>query len=1165
MQLVSSEVDQLNRFFEQLRGGPAFLFIGQDHFRIGSGHDNFLTHVLKKFSNTPVLANDSYDSLLRTAASIDTEAATAWMDELSSRVSAPDWIQAITRYPWSGVFTSAIDATWLNTLRVGWRDVSPVFEERVRPSDPRNRRNLHVTFLFGCVNRSSVQERPPLTQREWLNRKQVAVGLARRLPEYVTPRGVLVLEAYAIDRDWLRPEDLAAIIDEFNPQQVHAFSGDDLADHPYFYELIADGKLVVHRMGLAEAFVVGERVGLLAGEEGAGEFGADYGIGINGRTIDIPREIRKIVSRSAIVLDQELLNPPPALSIDARYQEFRSFLGASEGSPRWSAFARGLAFHRDFEKKLRDVVRARLNSQELVDVPIILHGPTGTGKTVALAAIAFEVCRDQKYPVLFIPGSTKRPVAEHIDQFCQYVENHGARACLVVWDGMVNLEDYRDFLTRLTSRGRKVVLIGSTYLRQSDRSLIAPKQHQGKRWKQTELVEAPSSLSSDEIESFRSHLEELGLNLSELVGTLGVKTDETFLVALYRLLPETRSQIRGGVVREVSHAESVLIRRLQQIPALDLASTALAHAMARAGILNELEDIFEGSQEIDGESVSPILVLTGLVMVPGRFGLQVPLEILVRAVGANEFAKIAGLAEDIDIFRWYEDPFGNIEMGPRSSLEATLVVRSRLGGPGTEIEFAEKLLMEVRPNMGGTTSDRDIQFAVDLLRAIGAGGTEKHRFAPFFHRLALTLRRLREERGVESARLMLQEANLLREWAIDQGSDLQQNPEGRSALDQAYDAAEDVLGQAIDLASREERSKNFLAQLLVEQASLRAARSRYALESGADRRIAADQFMGARDALQDAQRLDPSNYYPLDVLGWSSIYIIGSELLDQRDAIEVRADVLNAFQTADPEDFDAVQRVKLLSRRMEVYEQLGLQDLAEEDFELLRSLGSGAGFYLRAFQLAGLSSLERSLDSRTISELRKALEFLEQNRNAIRGDPRCLDLLLDLWWTVNTGHRLFEGERQVVSLGKNEWTDLQSVIRDLENTDGSRREFALPFLDAMAQFHLKNFPEAMRIFERVRRDSEQVRGRRRVIRSYLASKPSGVPEVYYGTVVSVSRGSMAAATRGEVFVEGIRQNIPFLAHDFGGSQIEVGEALQDFHIAFNFLGPIADPAQYYSH
>jgi hypothetical protein len=52
----------------------------------------------------------------------------------------------------------------------------------------------------------------------WNDRRHVAVALARRLPEAVTPLGVLAIAGYTGDLDWLSLADLLPIVNRLNPR-----------------------------------------------------------------------------------------------------------------------------------------------------------------------------------------------------------------------------------------------------------------------------------------------------------------------------------------------------------------------------------------------------------------------------------------------------------------------------------------------------------------------------------------------------------------------------------------------------------------------------------------------------------------------------------------------------------------------------------------------------------------------------------------------------------------------------------------------------------------------------------------------------------------------------------------------------------------------------------
>lgn len=79
---------------------------------------------------------------------------------------------------------------------------------------------------------------------------------------------------------------------------------------------------------------------------------------------------------------------------------------------------------------------------------------------------------------------------------------------------------------------------------------------------------------------------------------------------------------------------------------------------------------------------------------------------------------------------------------------------------------------------------------------------------------------------------------------------------------------------------------------------------------------------------------------------------------------------------------------------------------------------------------------------------------------------------------------------------------------------------------------------------------------RRVVRHHLWSDPDGKPRVFHGRVVRDDLGP----GRARIQVEELRQEIEILHRDFPDSELRRGSAIRGgFYIAFNFIGPIAEP------
>src|SRR5207244_3717874 len=137
---------------------------------------------------------------------------------------------------------------------------------------------------------------------------------------------------------------------------------------------------------------------------------------------------------TATILDDNVFVPPRQSSPDQEYVEYRNFLAEPVKLNDWSGFAKGFVFERDFERLLRSECERRLRKTRLQLDPVLLHGETGTGKTVAMAHVAYSIGSESEFPTLFIERSVSTPDWRPIDRFLNWAEDCGAASCLIVWD-----------------------------------------------------------------------------------------------------------------------------------------------------------------------------------------------------------------------------------------------------------------------------------------------------------------------------------------------------------------------------------------------------------------------------------------------------------------------------------------------------------------------------------------------------------------------------------------------------------------------------------------------------------------------------------------------------------------------------------------------------------
>ena len=154
---------------------------------------------------------------------------------------------------------------------------------------------------------------------------------------------------------------------------------------------------------------------------------------------------------------------------------------------------------------------------------------------------------------------------------------------------------------------------------------------------------------------------------------------------------------------------------------------------------------------------------------------------------------------------------------------------------------------------------------------------------------------------------------------------------------------------------------------------------------------------------------------------------------------------------------------------------------------------------------------------------------------------------------------MFSGERLTFPFGGDDWDLVYKRVDKLLSFPELSSNLYLKYLLAVCQFHKEQYGLSKDTFRELDVEAQNMSGSRRIFKSYLASSPSGEPIKFSGVV----QRAESERHRGYVWVDQIRQNLPFFFRDFVEGEINEGDPLPDFHIAFNFIGMIADPMRYY--
>ena len=1113
---------------------PIVLILGQGAWIEPDGKDPVLNMALEHIG-LEGHSEISWRSLLRTTA-LNTSFY-EWLAERFECRVAPSPLAILREIPWSAVFTSTLDQTLKLMLTGQGREPEVVLSKDQEPRMSRSRARPPIYHLFGhSASLSDPNASPPKDLSE-LNTRRVghAVPMLNRVLDTATAFGLIVVDGLIPGKDWLRIDDIIGAIGRAAPEQVLWCGGqpslgtDDTID---FDTAVQARRILVvpERFGsvLAELRAFGRLPALSSPES---EEPGIVSFRDGGRLITKPSERLRIEAVASIVDDAWTAFLAPLMPT-SEYIAFRRFHGDLEG-PRTlvDGARRGFAIERDFEQVLFQRVNSAIENHASLDGPLILHGQSGTGKSVALARVVAKVREKKAAAVLYAIGRLPQP--QDISDFCKGAEEHGAKSTLIVCDANLDVEPYHELLKRLRSIGRRVVVLGSRY-RFTD----------GKNFSLG--IEVPATLSENEQIQLASIFRQyLGEEIDQ-----DTVLSSNILAFLYRILPPSRPRIGSGLGAEARATEKTLrLRGSSRIEAIP--DTQIAQQMVRAGYSEEYRRLFneDQNQALDmGDAAGKII---DLVMVPGSLSCFVPVNLLLRTV-ANTFSGktevIYKLFRDLDLFRWKwaDSECSELLIAPRLSLEAELICKRRLGGPENESSIIIELIQSVRSTID---KEHELNFLFSLLRNISSDGPRRSRYSEAYVKIAKALTELREQYGVVNASLMLQES-AFRRAAIRESAT--QDDDG-SLLEEAREAVQQALDMSASSWSKF-MSKRTRQNLQVERASIYGFLAYSSALKAASGNKIWQSYETARIAIRKAVSVTDS-YFPLDIGLWVPADILSkSNCLTEMQRSELKADIYDILYQVDPQSFSISQREKFQIRRMKVGKMLQDDTMTEDAFQKLDASDSTAGYYLRAREIApSLMHNGETFNPEERERAGAAADFLRSNFDRIDNDDRCLSLLLECMWIFEIGRRPFVGNRQPLPHDNSTRHKFLRIVRDLNEASGSAPRNVTRYLEAVLTWITGEIRLAEELFKVLDRDTAY-EDHGRVFRRHVLSVNDQKPHRFSGRIEKeISEGHWW------IRVEELGQSIKLLSRDFVRQEPGYGREIGDFAIAFNFIGPIADP------
>lgn len=1120
---------------------PCVLVLGQDACRIADCSDAVLDLFLSHLSRPR-----SEPRTWRTALTAPvTDEDLAWLTERFERNVVAESLEMALDLPWSAVFTSSIDPRITARLESRGRQPDPILASDHYPTVPRSTVRLPVYFLYGRSSDQHESARPPRSNAELKRRNARHVApLLSRLEDTATVLGTIVIDGYLPESDWLELDDLFGAIRVGGGPKVLWFGVERAPQHDLVKELEREGSLFFEprRLGavVAELEARGELTSIQRFRSGREivSLGGD-------KILDVPPALRLRVEASAAIVDDDWTEQPVPLAQPARAEAFQQFHG-NLGSPRGlvEGIMRGFAIERPFEQRLRERIDTQLARRSELDRVVLLHGQSGTGKTLACARLVTRL-RARRLPVLFAVGRV--PLATDVDAFGLLAENSGAPATVVVCDANAGPGLYMKLAEALASRGRRTLVVGTSYrLEDAGRLPI-------------ELVEAHAEADTDErnevVELVKKHVPTTDVALK----TLREEDGASVFALLYRVLAYGRERLVSGVTGEARANEDVVRKRTRA--RRSPIATQLAQALVTAGRHSGELPMFDG--EIDalfGHDAPGRLI--DLIMVVGRLGLFVPLSLVMRTLRAQatnlEFSEIAAIFHELDLFRWKHDEEGSeLLIGPRLQLEAEVIAKRRLGGWHREVQCILDLVENVRPF--GVDGGTERRFLFDLLYQVDRRGPRGDELAGGYLSIAEALTKLRVSHGFDDVSLILKESGFRRDYLYVHMNEPPSSAERDRILNDARIAVDDAIRRAdlgeVKLSPRGRRD------LFVERAALYGYLAvGHAMHGAKPDEVWAD-YQAARAASRKAISLAP-DYHPYDVGLWTTADLLSSRVATRLGATqeaELRADLYMLLDQLSVDDVRSDQTIQYLRRREQVGKLLGDQALSSEARAAIKRENPAVATYLEAREIAATLFVKKGeeLGEAACTKADEALQILRKAGNISGQDGRCLSLQLELEWISATGERLLGGERRPLPVEVARRNELYRLVTAIKAQNGGVLDFRLRFLEAVLLWVAGNVKAADLEWRTLGRETDlEVRGRTH--RRLFIACEDGSPRRFRGRLLRQKPNENWV-----VEVDSLRGSVNLLATDFRGVQLSAGRATPEFAIAFNYLNPVADPLDRY--
>jgi len=461
------------------------LFLGQNYLQSLDGQNLLFDALQEQLPGAALPQDFSYTALWESCGNNGT-VNTNFFETVHSAVRsvpAQRWLRRVLAMRWDMIYTSAVDGI---KSAVGPNFIlQPIQRNETFKHAFRSKRELHGVFLYGSVDS---EELPPASCNEETHRdfkRSIRTRLRCIYEEVLRDYGVLIIEGWDPNRDWLTTLLNEADVMQYESIFLFGVSKETAARHKMISDLVNQGIVVLDERTFAQAL---NQSNFFEDDEDYEESLPDAGrIGERYKTVTIKNKKGKLTG-SIPVPDNALLALDSSVTlIHDELGEGYSYINKTEallqfmqqgGIPIWPLYnlRHGLYFERDVEQKLHEKINEELKKRNSPHrKPIFLEGSSNSGKTSVLVKIALSLRAKGQYPVIFISGQPQQPMNDLIRSLKQFIaayftnrQNESGKwpvdNVIVIWDNNQSEGKqgaYEELRRNLQEQN--VVVIGSAY------------------------------------------------------------------------------------------------------------------------------------------------------------------------------------------------------------------------------------------------------------------------------------------------------------------------------------------------------------------------------------------------------------------------------------------------------------------------------------------------------------------------------------------------------------------------------------------------------------------------------------------------------------------------------------------------------------------------------